>query len=571
MHTTAIIALLIFAAAAVSVLFNSVKQSAIVAFIATGIVAGLFREQIHLPHEVLDVFTELGILFLLFMAGLELDFNSFRARWKKILGNGFGQIILNTLAGIGVGAWVLGLRNPATLIFFGLSMTFSSTILVLGILKRRKETESLHGQLILGLMVMQDIVAVSSLVVLRSIAGGGALGVELLLVVAKLAGLTLLLWIAAKTFLPALFRYLAQSTDLVFLGSIGWSLGIAALCEVVHFSPEIGVFFAGATLSFLPYRLEIQDKVEPMKDFGIILFFLALGYGLDLSQFKVQYIAAIIGIGLFIVLFTPVLMNSLGYALRLKSRPSFYMGVIVNQISEFSLILATLSLEAGVFTEDVFTVVTFACIFTMFFSSLGHQVMDGMYNKLKPALAFIDRHSRMAVNLESEGFVLNDHIVLIGHSELAEAIIEAYPNKRILLIDVDPDLARVIDDRYAHVRCMYADAYDPDTWSEARMEQAQLVVSCLVNGQPAELGMAEYMKQRDAKGPFVATTASRCEALQLYEAGAAFVVQVEQLASRYTRELLLRLDGDFSAIAKSKSEEMERLRKQAADPVYNRV
>ena len=125
------------------------------------------------------------------------------------------------------------------------------------------------------------------------------------------------------------------------MGSLGWALGVAAACEYFHFSPEIGAFMAGAALSFLPYKLEIQDKVEPMKDFGIILFFLALGFGLELNQIAPALIPKIGILVAFVVFGTPIMMFFIGLITKTRSKPEFYIGAIINQISEFSLTPAT--------------------------------------------------------------------------------------------------------------------------------------------------------------------------------------------------------------------------------------
>ena len=321
-----LLGVIFFFAAAVSLLLRQVKQSSIVAFILVGIIAGTFKNVFTLPKEMIDIFTELGIIFLLFMAGLEIDFESFRKRWKIVLTNGLGQILINTLFGALVGLLFLDMKRPSSLIYFGLCLTFSSTIICISYLKKKKELETLHGQLVLGLMVLQDVTAVISLVMLKSIQTGESLVIGVALILLKSFILIALLFILSKTVLPKLFKYLAKESDMMFLGTLGWSLGIAALCEIGHFSPEIGAFMAGAALSFLPYRLEIQDKVEPMKDFGIILFFLALGFNLDISSSLVQFIPPILITSIFVLFFTPILMIFLGFTEKLKSRPAFFTG-----------------------------------------------------------------------------------------------------------------------------------------------------------------------------------------------------------------------------------------------------
>ena len=375
-HPILLVGALFVASVILSILFRLIKQASIIAFITIGIIAGLFREHIHLSEEMIELFTELGIILLLFMAGLEIDFASFTKRWKIVLSHGLGQIAINIVIGILLALALLDVRSISALIFFGLCLTFSSTIIVISVLKSKKQIESYYGQIVLGMMVLQDIVAVMSLVVLRSLSGDSSLGAAIGIVLLKLLILIGILYVLGRFVIFHLFRYLASAKDLLFLGSLAWVLGIAAACQAVGFSPEIGAFMAGATLSFLPYRLEVQDKVEPMKDFGIILFFLALGFNLDIDKSVVTLIIPIIITAAIVIFGTPLIMLPIGYYTRSKSRPTFFVGATINQISEFSLILAMLCLHAQIFNQRTFMLITLATVVTMVLSSFGHQFME---------------------------------------------------------------------------------------------------------------------------------------------------------------------------------------------------
>ena len=561
---------LLAGAAILAILFRFVKQSSIIAFIAIGVVAGLFREEFHIPHEMIELFTEIGIILLLFMAGLEVEFESIKKRWRLLLLDGLGQIILTAALGVGLAFLILDVRGIATLVYFGLCLTLSSTIIVLGYLKIKKEMESFHGQIILGLMVLQDITAVIALVILSSLSGEGSLAASIGMIVLKMVGLAFFLFIMAKLVLNKLFRHLAESKELLFVGSLGWAMGIAALCELFHFSPEIGAFMAGASLSFLPYRLEIQDKVEPMKDFGVILFFLALGYGLDIDRSVFSLIPSILAVSAFVLFGTPVIMLLIGFIARLKSRPSFMIGTIVNQISEFSLILATLCLQAEIFNQRVFVLVTLSTITTIFLSSLGHQFLQPLYNLFKIPLSFIDRRSKVVLEAELKGFELKDHIVIINYNELAEKVIDYFLSngRRVLLIDIDPAVYDVVSSKHENLRCMYADIFDPDTWDDAGFRDAEAIISCLIAGQEAELGILRWMKDSGLEITFIAATDSYREALELYDAGATYVIQTEELAAERFGELLVEHGKSLKSLTTKGKKHRESLRSRSTDTIF---
>jgi Kef-type K+ transport system membrane component KefB len=558
-HPVVVLGVLLSSAALLSVLFRVVKQSSIIAFIAVGLIAGLFHDVIHIPHETTEIFTEIGIILLLFMAGLEMDFASLRKRWRVVIGNGLGQISFNAILAAGLGLVFLGITGASQVIFFALCLTFSSTIIVLGTLKKRRELESYHGQIILGIMVLQDIVAVISLAVLKGLGAEGSVGAAIGLIFVKLLILIAVLTVLARWVLPAVFRHLAETQELLFIGSLGWAMGVAAACDAANFSPEIGAFMAGAALSFLPYRLEIQDKVEPMKDFGVILFFLALGYGLKIDASVLDLLPKIAIVTAFVVVGTPILMTAIGFVARSKSRPAFFIGAIINQISEFSLILALLCHDAGIFEDRTFMLVTLSTVATMFLSSFGHQSLERIYQAVYRALEFLDRRASVAPPPPAE---LENHVVVIAHNELAEIFIEhsLAVGKKVLLIDIDPDIYSEHVYRHENLLCYYADIFDPDVREEASFAHAAAIVSCMNDGQEAELGILYWLKNHGLQIPFVAATASRREARELYEAGATFVIQTEEMAAEQIGLLLDQYGEKLEDLEKPATRYREKLR-----------
>ncbi len=568
--------MLLGGAALFAIGFTLLKQSNILAFIGIGIVAGIFREVVHLPQELLDTFTTVGIILLLFMAGLELDLKSFLKRWKLVLTTGLGQIISFILIGLILGKLV-GIHNLSTLVYFSLCITLSSTIIVLGTLKHKGGMESLHGQVILGLMVLQDIVAVVSLSILNSLASpGNSLGIDIALIFGKMMILIVFLAILERFVLNALFKFFARSAELLFIGTLGYCMGIAALCEVVHFSPEIGAFLAGVSLAALPYKLEIEGKVDPLKTFGIILFFITLGFNLEFNAEMLDLIGIALGLTLFVVFVTPVIMIVIGYLTRLKSRTSFMIGGIINQISEFSLILATLSLQAGIFTPREFVIITLTCLGTFFLSSLGHQMLDQAYVVFRGPLQFMDRRSA-PIQHDDIGFELEDHVVLLSYNELSEEIASFYDERgeKVLLIDLDPEIhAHFHGQDDHHIVAQYADMEDPEVWHEFAFDKAKIVISCMIGGQDAEIQIARFLKERNPNVPFLAATDSHEETLQLYEMGVRYVIQTEYLAALSFRQILgdelKKRDTAFMEIGQAHYEETKRIQ-ASMDKIFKLV
>ena len=553
---------MLLAAAVVAIILSYAKQASLFAFIIVGVVAGIVGVRTVINTNVMTAFVDIGITLLLFMAGMEVDIPGLIKRWKLLLINGFGQIIGLFIISLGLGALYVGIdatymtdaglsadnAMPA-LIYFALCLTLSSTILVIGTLKSTGQISEEHGQVALGLMVLQDIVAVVALAILATLKppepgiAPPNLGIEVAMIFGKMIALAIVLYLVTKYILNPLFKFFAQSGELLFIGTLGYGMGVAALCEVIHFSSGIGAFFAGATLAALPYRHEIEDKVEPLKAFGVILFFMGLGF--DISELTPDQMLGGLAEGLIlavlVVVLTIPLMLLLGYLSRLNSKPAFLMGAIINQSSEFSLMLAVLCLQYKIFDPHIFIVVTLVVLISFFLSSLGHQFLDPFYAVFSNFLSFMDGRTKTAEEEVSDDIKLDGHIVIMEYNDLAIEIADFYAQRgeQVLLLDLDPHIIEYFEKQHGHsnIHAHYSNMADPDVWENLAFNKAKVVISCIDGGQEAELAISRWLKKEAPEVPFLAATSSHEETLELYGAGARYVIQTEYLAAKAFRNI----------------------------------
>ena len=553
---------MLLAAAVVAIILSYAKQASLFAFIIVGVLAGIVGVRTVINTNVMTAFVDIGITLLLFMAGMEVDIPGLIKRWKLLLINGFGQIIGLFIISLGLGALYVGIdatymtdaglsadnAMPA-LIYFALCLTLSSTILVIGTLKSTGQISEEHGQVALGLMVLQDIVAVVALAILATLKppepgiAPPNLGIEDAMIFGKMIALAIVLYFVTKYILNPLFKFFAQSGELLFIGTLGYGMGVAALCEVIHFSSGIGAFFAGATLAALPYRHEIEDKVEPLKAFGVILFFMGLGF--DISELTPDQMLGGLAEGLIlavlVVVLTIPLMLLLGYLSRLNSKPAFLMGAIINQSSEFSLMLAVLCLQYKIFDPHIFIVVTLVVLISFFLSSLGHQFLDPFYAVFSNFLSFMDGRTKTAEEEVSDDIKLDGHIVIMEYNDLAIEIADFYAQRgeQVLLLDLDPHIIEYFEKQHGHsnIHAHYSNMADPDVWENLAFNKAKVVISCIDGGQEAELAISRWLKKEAPEVPFLAATSSHEETLELYGAGARYVIQTEYLAAKAFRNI----------------------------------
>ena len=379
-----------------------IGQSSIVAFILTGVIvtlAGGKAEATTLGHV-----SEVGIIVLLFMAGLEVDLGAFLKNWKAAVIIGIGQIVSTTVFFAAMSVWILPAigeevnMNSAT--YFGLCLCFSSTILVLGYLKETKSMGTLHGQLCLGTLVLQDgecffdenssskfiverneshITHLLFTLLLPTIAAsvlgiavlgglpqegeeGGSIAAPVLILFGKLFAAMFICFLLERLVLNKLFSMFARSLELLYLGALGYATGLAALGVTAGFSGEITAFLAGVSLSQLPYKMHIETKMEPIKTLGVAIFFISLGLSLELGQPMIDALPIGLFLAIFTVIFTMPLFAILGWFAGCKSHTVFMLGMLMNQISEFSLILCTLAVRANVFDNVVLTTMTVAAV-----------------------------------------------------------------------------------------------------------------------------------------------------------------------------------------------------------------
>ena len=566
--------------AVLSVPFYFARQTQLIAMIIVGGFVGVVEidgqsldKKMGLSLPTATALYELGILFLLFMAGMEVDLQAVKKAWQLILINGGGHILTNfgIFCGLGVAAFG-GEASTIGIIYFALCCTLSSTIMVLGCLKKRAEMEKLHGQVILGIMVMQDITAVFAIAIMDAFdASPNAPPVN----IPKKIGF-LIMWFAIllvvlvllnKFVLDKLFRFFAVTPEMLFIVTFAYSLGIAALFG--HFLPtwiiggfnqELAIFFAGVSIAALPYRVQIETFVEPIKAFGVVLFFFILGINLPLRPLS-ELEAAMgwgFGIGLLTVLVCPTLMWIFGILTGLDSKSAFLIGFTINQISEFSLILASAANGLQILTKTMYLVVVIAAIVAFILSGAGHGIMDKMYLSLFKSIMWpLDKFCRVKEEQE-DGFEMHNHVVLLGFNEVGMEIAEYFRKTQgedVLCVQLNPALHDRFKRFYklnaakaykanagpdlgtcSNIYSQYADPNNPDTWHHYGLHHAKLVVSCQQGTTESDCVLAGDLAHHNV--PFLCLSDSNVEARVMYDAGVRYVIQTESLAAKAVKRQL---------------------------------
>jgi|SRR5665213_166281 len=510
------LSLIIVVGALVALIMRVIGQPLIIGHILTGIIVGPAVLHLAKSPETLSLFSDLGIALLLFIIGLGLNPQSLREVSKTASTVGLVQVGFITLLGWIVGS-ALGL-NPTAAAFLGASLAFSSTIIILKILSDKREQNRLYGKIAIGVSLVQDLVAIA-LVVVTSAGSDKSLAIGSILVLTiKGAALVLVIYWLSTRLLPSYQKLISGSQEFLFLFALAWGLGSATLFQKIGLSSEIGALLAGISLAAQPYAQEIASRLRPLRDFFVIVFFIALGANLTLgsigSMFSVIVAASIIAI----VIKPLISMAVLGY-LGYTKRTSFKTSVALAQVSEFSIVLVLLAQKRGLISGDVVTAITFIALVSIAVSSYLIIFSDKLFGIFEN---YLNPFERKHTHNES-GAQAGYELVLFGYQKGGHEFVKVFRqiSKNFVVIDYDPEVIDILESRKIHH--LYGDATDIELLEEAGVAKAKMIVSTITELE-ANLALLNFLERKSSAAVVIVQADSPHEAHRLYEHGASYVI-----------------------------------------------
>lgn len=506
-------------------LARALKQPTLLGYIATGLIVGPLG-LLQLNHgEVLDTLAQFGIAFLLFLAGMEMNFSELRHVGRSAIVIGISQIAFTGAIGYLL-ATLLGM-TPLYALYVGLTLSFSSTIIVIKLLSEKKALDSLHGKLVVGVLLVQDFIALGALILLSGLSGPqvepSRLPLALGLTFAKGAALLVVSLLMGKYVMPKLLHRLAGSQEVLFLASLTWGLGLAALADLpsIGLTIEIGSFMAGVALSESVEHFQIMSRVRPLRDVFAVTFFITLGSKLVLTGTS-AHLLPIILLSLFVLIVKPVLvmitMGLLGY----RARTSFMTGIAIAQVSEFSLIVMALSLRIGHTDQGLVSIITAVALITILVSSYLILHAENLYSWLSPFLKkTIEYSAKHEKHIRDAS--LKNHVVLVGAHRVGHNILRALEDlhKTFIVVDFNPDVVLHLERRGIHA--LYGDIADPDIQDAAGFDTARAVISTVPSLNESAHLLAR-LKKSNPRAKVILTASTELDAVALYERGADYVI-----------------------------------------------
>lgn len=346
------------------------RQPLLVAYIVLGAILGPYGMSMVSDTELLSDISHIGIIFLLFLLGLDMQPSHLLHMLKKATLVAIASSILFFMIGYAVG-YLFGYTQTENMII-GIAVMFSSTIIGIKLLPTTVLHHRHTGELVVGLLLLQDIIAILVLLFLYSGANQTGTSSDAMVQFATtFVALPLIIggaFVFVKYILLKLIQKFDRFHEYIFLLAIGWCLGLAEIASLAGLSAEIGAFVAGVSVATSPISQYIATSLKPLRDFFLILFFFSIGASFNLSLVGLIAVPAII-LALLVLGLKPVIFRFLLSRISESPKLGWEVGFRLGQISEFSLLIAYIAAGAAMIGEEASHVIQATAILTFLLSS----------------------------------------------------------------------------------------------------------------------------------------------------------------------------------------------------------
>jgi Kef-type K+ transport system membrane component KefB len=530
------IAVCIIAAWALGVLAQFLHQPVILAYLVGGFAIGPAGFGLVQGQESISIISELGLIFLLFMIGLEIDLKKIISAGTSILITATSQILGGTLVGVAF-FYLIGFPITAgrwDALYLGIAAALSSTVIIVKMLYDKRELDTLPGRITLGILVLQDLFVIVFLAIQPSLDNlePRAFILSLVRVVVLVASSLAI----SRFVLPALFRSVARLPELVLVGALAWCFLVGELAARMELSREMGALIAGVSISTFPYALDVTAKVTSLRDFFVTLFFVGLGMTIPVPSGTLitgaLWFALFTVVSRFITTFTPL------YFLDQGLRASLLPAINLSQISEFSLVVMALGLEEDHIAPETKGLVSFAFVLLAALSTFGITKSDGLTRALIPSLKRTGLR-----DLDTSGPTKKTdaadaaahigggtRILLIGFFRTASSLLEELRQKRedlleqIAVVDFNPFVHATL--RRRGIKVIYGDISHPETLVHAGVTSAQILIctvpDSLLKGT-TNARLVRHLRELNPGAKIIAVAEVLADVSPLYRAGADYV------------------------------------------------
>ena len=530
------------------VLAQLIGQPVMLAYLVGGFVLGPSGLSLIKSQEAISTISELGLIFLLFMIGLEIDLKKIIRSGATILVGAGVQIVGCTALGVGL-FLALGLKlggGQWDALYLGVAAALSSTVIIVKALYDKRELDTLPGRITLGILVLQDLFVILFLAIQPSLNDLRASVVLIsLLRVAVLVATALLV---SRFVLPRVFFRIARLPELVLVGALAWCLFLGQFAEELHLSREMGALVAGVSLSTFPYALDVAAKVTSLRDFFVTLFFVGVGLSIPVPTGETLLYA--VGLGAFVIASRLLTVVPTLMILRQGLRASLLPAINLAQLSEFSLVLLQIGVAAHHIGAATTTAASIAFVGMAAISVFAMGRSDALVRATLPLLKRLGLrdldHGGSGEGEEHAGA----RVILLGFFRTASSLIAELEAHRpetladLAVVDFNPMVFQTL--RKRNLKVVYGDIAQRDTLVHAGVPKAQVLICTvpdfLLKGTTNER-LVRQLRAINPEATIIAPADLVADVEALYAAGANYVLVSRFNESSELCEVLDAIDG----------------------------
>jgi len=516
-------------AALAAFVLRLVKQPQILAYVLVGIlITPIFK--IVTNTSIIESMSTIGIAFLLFIVGIEMDLKKLKSVALVSTFGGVIQIVLIFVLGY-LTSILLGFLSLEAA-YIGLMLSFSSTMVVMKLLSDKRELSTLHGRIVVGILLLQDIVAIFALSILTSINGFemSILGIAIL----KFLSVFALAYLCSKFVFPKYFAYAARNQELLLISSVAVCFLFSLAFHFLGFSIAIGAFVAGITLGNLTYSYEIIGKIKSLRDFFALLFFVSLGMALSPGVIINLWIPLLILL-IFVIFLKPFIIMTITSLFKYTKKPAFLTSLSLAQIGEFSLILAAQGLFLGHISQELFSLTVILTIISITITSYLIKYDHWLYRISEKPLRLFDIFTTEGLEyLPSE---VKPKIILCGHNRIGYSILNKLKKvkKQVLVIDYNPEIITMMVQKGFH--CIYGNVTDEEIVHKMNLDNINMLISTVPEIQD-NFFLIRKVRAVNKKAKIFVTANEIDDALRLYNSGADYVVLPHFLGGEHVGNII---------------------------------
>ena len=549
-------AVIIVAATAIALVARQLGQPTIVAYILTGVILGPVLLDIVTAEGLVDHMAELGLGFLLFLLGLKMRIDDIREILAPITNIALGQTVLQTALAFLV-AYALGF-DPRAVLVIALATVFGATPIIVKILTDKDEITALPGKIDVGVLIIQDIylVIVLALFSAEELGDAGEIATTLVVIFAMMAFILIFSMASSRYLLPTLFRTIANNKDVFLIVAIAWAFLFIAVADTFELSIEVGAFLAGLSLAQLPYSKELQDRITPITDFFILIFFASIGLQIEsastlLAFWQEAVIASIVLMfGNFWIMF--YLIEREGFSVE----TSFIGSINMVQVSEFSLVVGALALTQGFIDDAVLGFLTLMALMTMTVSTYIITYNHTIFAYCQP---YFERfESGDEIDIPSKEY--ENHAVAIGYDEVTEPALPLLQERYGDIVVIDRKTEHIAElDAEGRFDFAFGDFRHSEVRKASGLSRAKFVLSSTV-----EVDINERLLQEVNEDAIVFVEAERIDdAHRLYDMGADYVIMNSYLSAEQLAAYLDLFFSDRDAFERAIADDIDTIKRRS--------